>query len=130
MDDYLSLRMLQLHLPDPDQDLFVERWRNTNTFHGFSKLPIELRRMIWRFTFREFCIVNLNPVVELDIAQNGEWFSHHRRKQNPLPVALYVNTESRAEATRFYCVYHREAPLDTADYLSLGSSTLPGMLFI
>jgi hypothetical protein len=108
--EIVSLEIFQQHLPDPDQDLFLELWRNTNSFHDFRSLPPELRCMVWRFTFREHGRTEIiDPIIELT-DYNRRSHSIRHRNEDPLPVSLYINRESRAEALRRYCVFHRQPP--------------------
>jgi hypothetical protein len=109
---YCTLRLFRQHLPDPNQDLFIEQWRNTQSFCDFPRLPIELRLIIWRFTYPVYLdghYVNIDPIDEI-----GEWNAHahdpRRRKEDPLPVSLYVNHESRTEALRHFCIFHQSPP--------------------
>lgn len=97
----LSLHIFQSHLPDPNQDLFIEQWRNTQTFHGFARLPDELQVMIWHQTFRPGQTEKLNPMFPL--VENPLW------QRKPLPISLFVNAKSRAEALRHFCIFFHES---------------------
>jgi len=108
----MTLQLFQRHLPDPNQDLFIEQWRNTDSFCGFPNLPTELRLMIWRYTYPVYIdghLVNITPIDEI-----APWNAHahdpRRRKEDPFPISLYVNHESRDEALRHFCVVHQSPP--------------------
>ncbi|KAL5328730.1 hypothetical protein ACEPPN_002233 [Leptodophora sp. 'Broadleaf-Isolate-01'] len=48
-----ALADMTLHLPDPNEELFIQLDHNKTlrTFTVFNKLPLELRLSVWRKTF-------------------------------------------------------------------------------
>lgn len=89
----LTLHLFR-QLPDPESYLFLEHWRDTPTFICFSQLPTEIRFKIWRSTFPKAC----NVFLILDSIMGT----------NELPLALSINTESRTETLKHYCLYNHE----------------------
>jgi len=103
-DQENALTLLCDELPDPDQDLFPEE------FPRFQEFPVEIRLKIWLLTFPEPRKVYLGVYEYYSSrpdAYDGEWWDYHR-KNHPLPVALWINAESRAETLRHYCVFYPE----------------------
>lgn len=107
-DPALKFEFLSLELPDPERSLYPQ----SQFFTLFSELPVELRLEVWRIS-----LTFLKPrTVDIGIAE------YHRRTSQPkkrgwhsrplkvekLPVAMWINIESRTEALRHYCLFqHR-----------------------
>jgi hypothetical protein len=71
-----------------------------NTFKLFPKLPLDLRLLVWRYTFP-------GPrLVSLDYAKGNRIFKIpddlHATRNIELPPTLHLNRESRYEALRAY----------------------------
>jgi hypothetical protein len=83
-----ALEMLRL-LPDPDQELSIQQ---LSEFTLFPELPVEIRLMIWRSTFRKG--------VSHYLYNNGDelWLPY----PNDSPVSTRINQESRDEALKHY----------------------------
>ncbi|KAJ5046765.1 uncharacterized protein L3040_003993 [Drepanopeziza brunnea f. sp. 'multigermtubi'] len=90
-----NLQFLVGNLPDPGQELFIQldRSKSLQELETFPKLPVELRLMIWRLSFPPSRLVRLHPTFN--------------SSQDPLPVALRVNQESRREGLRHYYMVQR-----------------------
>jgi hypothetical protein len=85
-----ALEMLQL-LPDPDQELSIQQ---LSEFTLFPKLPIEIRLMIWRFTFRKAVSHYIQRHTD------DSWLKFPADS----PISSSVNRESRQETLRYYHV--------------------------
>jgi len=82
-------------LPDQERKLFPGK-----SFTLFPKLPLELRRQIWRATFEP-------RHVDLSIHECNHSNRLIHESFEPvlpyIPIALSVNRESRTEALQYYC---------------------------
>ncbi|KAK0101130.1 hypothetical protein ONS95_012889 [Cadophora gregata] len=97
------LAKFTLELPDPNEQLIVQQW-SSNKFSFFSKLPLELRIMIWKASLPRGRLVNLNnEMTQL-------FCTSHKRGAcgTPFPVSLHVNQESRRETLRCYQIFRLE----------------------
>lgn len=77
-------------------------------FTPFPKMPIEIRLNIWRWTFPRGREVNFGnelvfKAMTAKLRANSVTFDHGE----PLPVALRVNKESRAETSKHYSIVFR-----------------------
>lgn len=94
---------LAAELPDLLAELFLQLGKDLDTFTCFGRLHIELRLMIWRLTFPRGRHVNFN--VNMDDALGPDYYRTDGIETHcPLPIALYVNSESRCEALNNYCI--------------------------
>ncbi|CZR55837.1 uncharacterized protein PAC_05725 [Phialocephala subalpina] len=58
-DSTAVFSVFENELPDRDQVLYIQLGKDLDIFERFSKLPIEIRLRIWRFTFpndRHMCM--------------------------------------------------------------------------
>ncbi|KAG4437338.1 hypothetical protein IFR05_007190 [Cadophora sp. M221] len=112
MSDSYSLDLAD-ELPDLYEQLFFQLGPALEEFIVFPKLPLEVRLMIWRFAFPpgRHAILDLNTFAHLHVARYGEAPDERRRfgieSHCPLPKTLYINSESRCETLRHYCVLYR-----------------------
>jgi hypothetical protein len=84
-------------LPDKERELFPGK-----SFLLFSKLPLELRRKIWRATFTPRH-VDLS-IYDCVVTPRPRWSINIDKHRLPyLPITLSVNRESRAETLQYYC---------------------------
>ncbi|KAE9370204.1 hypothetical protein N431DRAFT_344001, partial [Stipitochalara longipes BDJ] len=62
-DAYFSSTSIPLfnQLPDPNQEIAIQRGKDTDTFTYFPELPIEIRLKIWRYSFPRPRPINLVP---------------------------------------------------------------------
>lgn len=89
------LYLLTFELPDPQQELYLQHSNDLLAFAFFPQLPLELRFQIWKYTFpapREIYILEFPG--------------------DDLPVALFINKESRRETLRHYSVIPLPAESD------------------
>lgn len=95
------LEILCLELPDPDLLLFEQR---LGSFTCFPDLPIELRTIIWRFSFPRGRKVHVkNPENNrLNTRDNPNTLSFKSRHQ--APSTFRVNCESRTVSLKYYRV--------------------------
>jgi hypothetical protein len=118
MDSLTSeFEAVKLALPDPESELFHQYLNKLDTFRPFSKLPLELRTMIWRYAFPR------GRKVLYDRSSNYYDIKHTRRFTPP-PAVFLANKESRAIALSAYI---RILPLNpncrAATYLHLDLDT-------
>jgi hypothetical protein len=96
-------------LPDKERELFPGK-----SFLLFSKLPLELRRKIWRATFTPRH-VDLS-IYDCVVTPRPRWSINIDKHRLPyLPITLSVNRESRAETLQYYCYLfdnHANSSLD------------------
>tara|TARA_R110002060_G_scaffold23182_1_gene31416 strand:- start:48 stop:449 length:402 start_codon:yes stop_codon:yes gene_type:complete len=98
------------HLPDFNEELFIQLGDPLDTFACFPDLPAELRINIWRLSFprdREVSIglelihhhagVSMHP-----LAKAAEKQRNNAKAQ--LPATLFVNRESRSETLPNYMI--------------------------
>jgi hypothetical protein len=85
-----ALEILRV-LPDPDQELSIQQ---LSEFTLFAKLPVEIRLMIWRFTFRKAVSHYIQRYTD------GSWLKFPAGS----PISSSVNRESRQETLRHYQV--------------------------
>jgi hypothetical protein len=85
-----ALEILRV-LPDPDQELSIQQ---LSEFTLFAKLPVEIRLMIWRFTFRKGVSHYIKRYTD------GSWLNFPADS----PISSSVNRESRQETLRHYQV--------------------------
>ncbi|KAL2064474.1 hypothetical protein VTL71DRAFT_4968 [Oculimacula yallundae] len=101
---------LAAELPDLFQLLFLQLGKDLDQFTCFEKPPLELKNMIWRFTFPRGRHANFNYNVGwtfgLDKPDNSK--AKGVESHGRLPVALHVNQDSRLETFRHYCVAFRK----------------------
>jgi hypothetical protein len=108
MDEVIdAFELLALELPDPEQELSPQNLGpKLETFTIFPKLPIELRRMIWRLTFPSRRMIDLT----LALQHLGRFCTRRRPADPKLPVALHVNQESRSIALKTYYILFQQQP--------------------
>ena len=126
-----SMKLFELELPDQGQLLFSQTLlSDLEEFQLFSRLPIELRIMIWRLSFPpgRKVVLELNPCYSCEtftafqlqgraIAEPAPL--HDRRTELPHPVTLHTNRESRQETLKHYRVLFtnvgRQCPIHADD---------------
>jgi len=74
----------------------------SKTFTRFPNLPIELRLMIWRHAFPPSRRIKIYYFEEMEMGSTVELGIL------PLPFTLHVNSESRRETLKHYCVVFRQ----------------------
>jgi hypothetical protein len=113
-----AFALLALELPDPKQELSPQNLgRKLETFTCFPKLPPELRWMIWRLTFPGRRMIDFALSVPRTAKLVG------RRATDPkLPIALYVNQESRSISLKTYYIIFQSQPI-----FALKKETKPGI---
>ena len=82
-----ELASFEFDLPDPDCSLFIQAYDGAQKFTIFGELLRELRRIIWKE-----CLPPDRFVA----------FDRIRFSSSLAPVILFVNSESRHEALRYY----------------------------
>lgn len=104
-DSVHTLALLQDELPDPEQELYFQRFP-TATFHLFPKLPAELRIKIWRHTFRTRCITIFENGYRRGPFGSGPKPDPYRPTayiRFPVPpITSRINGESRYETLKHY----------------------------
>ncbi|KAK0099471.1 hypothetical protein ONS96_008308 [Cadophora gregata f. sp. sojae] len=98
------------HLPDFNEELFIQLGEPLDTFTCFPNLPTELRIKIWHLSFprgREFSIA-------LELIHHHAGYSIHKlgkaaetkcnNAKAQLPATLFVNRESRRETLSNYVI--------------------------
>ncbi|KAH6712604.1 hypothetical protein BKA61DRAFT_676419 [Leptodontidium sp. MPI-SDFR-AT-0119] len=131
-NDVAEALFLMSHLPDFNEELFVQLGDPLDTFTCFPKLPIELRLKVWRWSFprgREVSIAHElfseNPFsVFIGDPSLVDYYSTERElndknASSSLPPTLFVNQESRQETLRHYVVVFCdviERDLDTISF--------------
>jgi hypothetical protein len=107
------LHTFAFELPDPNQELFFQC---PSTFPLFLKLPLEIRRFIWRETFPETKRVWYSGLI-------GEAFCCNQLRNVPPLISAHINQESRTETLRQYSrLLPSSAPCDIFAY-NIPSST-------
>ncbi|KUJ10749.1 uncharacterized protein LY89DRAFT_759615 [Mollisia scopiformis] len=88
---------------------FVLATMSTSTFHAFSRLPPELRRMVWLFALPSPRVLSVH---DLRVRRLPKWRIVYSaidiscEISQGYPVILAVNSESRVEALRYYSMLH------------------------
>lgn len=90
---------INTHFSHSRQASFLDPSSKLKSFARFPDLPLELRQLIWRETFPGRRIVKINSYGT--VKQNSYTF-HAFFSTAPIPIALSINSESRAEALRHY----------------------------
>lgn len=90
-----ALATLKLHLPDPDEKLFIQLddSKTLRNFTLFDKLSLELRLCIWRMCFPGPRSVGFHP----------KWFKTNKGPDY-FPVTLQINSESRSDTYKHYYI--------------------------
>jgi 2EXR family len=103
MDDVTkTLQLLQLELPDFEQELSSQNL-NPETFTCFDKLPLDIRRMIWKMGLPRRRFINLDSFMFA--GTNSGFLRTVLQKHDPkLPTALRVTQESRKVALEHYTI--------------------------
>jgi len=108
-NEALILELLSFELPDPERCLYPQP--RGLFFTLFQKLPIELRLRIWQIslTFPKPRMVDIVPSMAYGRPKPPKRRKSGRKSARSarfkkLPVALWVNMESRTEALTRYCV--------------------------
>jgi hypothetical protein len=116
--EIIKLGLLSLELPDPNQHLYPQGDLPPQ-FACFPKLPIELRLVIWRFTFPASRKVNINAGQQNVFCSRDRFSKKMRLHTNqPLPMSLFICQESRIETLKHYCVYLQKQIPYSASYKS------------
>lgn len=97
-----TLTIFRDDLPDPESDLYLQR---LNTFTLFPKLPIELRLMILRATFKARKVA-VKPRCHY-ISETREPYLKYTCR-NPAPIILVINQESRAFGLKHYRAFIKD----------------------
>ncbi|KAL2067701.1 hypothetical protein VTL71DRAFT_15797 [Oculimacula yallundae] len=104
MDD--AIRVTSALLLSELQDLQQQPSLQTiQDFPAFSRLPLELRRIIWHLVLPESRQIWMEDNIELD-AKKGT------RQLPPTPIGSRVNQESRRETLRYYRMLYLPRILD------------------
>ncbi|KUJ06791.1 uncharacterized protein LY89DRAFT_743429 [Mollisia scopiformis] len=74
-------------------------------FTCFPELPAELRLMIWRLTFPKERKVGLLMMTFTSTKKRKSL--HSKQLNEPLPVSLHINHESRIETLTHYQIFYR-----------------------
>ncbi|ESZ96594.1 hypothetical protein SBOR_3016 [Sclerotinia borealis F-4128] len=86
--------------------------RETQTFHHFLDLPLEIRRKIWRRALRLFPrIIEVRPRLTPTRAWDPLTTKHHVRATAPI-VLLAINHEVRKELLPFYTTLSSDVSLN------------------
>lgn len=101
-----TLRLLQLELPDYEQELSSQNLI-PDTFTCFPRMPTEIRQMVWVIALPGRRLINLVPH-----SHDGGYRQSIRDKRDPkLPITLQVNRESRHVTLKHYRIsYQRPRP--------------------
>ncbi|PVH75729.1 hypothetical protein DL98DRAFT_592866 [Cadophora sp. DSE1049] len=92
--DGAALALLRLEIADPGQDLAIQDVLASQTFPQFSKLPIEIRLMVYRCMF---------PEARRFIIYWAENSPHRLQLRVPMPpITSQINMESRKETLKAY----------------------------
>ncbi|KAH7378066.1 hypothetical protein BKA64DRAFT_648786 [Cadophora sp. MPI-SDFR-AT-0126] len=92
-----ALELFICELVDPHEELYLQE-RKLKEMAGFSKLPLELRLMIWKATFPPGRLLPINLETFFLILRPPDNYGP------PLPIALHINKESRLEAKKHYYI--------------------------
>ncbi|PVH74842.1 hypothetical protein DL98DRAFT_537093 [Cadophora sp. DSE1049] len=119
---------LLLQLPDFLQNLVLQLGDDLDTFTCFSRLPVEIRLVIWRLTFPRGRHVNFDR--EINSSFYHWWGSDADTSRNlgiethcPLPTVFYVNQESRQESLKHYMVMPRVSATYPPEFIGFSSKT-------
>jgi len=133
-DLHFASFLLFNELPDPSQEIAIQRGYDTDTFTCFPRLPIEIRFKIWRYSYPAPRAINLLPrcqgyclheLVGLPqrhrIADSSRFqVVTLRRSRVPLPITLQINRESRRETLMNYIlVFRHENDLRSSNELTV-----------
>lgn len=104
-----AFALLALELPDAKQELSPQNLgRKLETFTCFSRLPPELRRIIWEFTFPG------KRLIDLTLRRGGSTKNIFQQPADPqLPIGLHVSRESRLFTLKTYHIISQQQPIHT-----------------